>query len=298
MSQVETTDSRSDDAQPFFDLRAFVPDQKALARRFATAKPFPHLVLDNVLSASPDVMGSWPAPEWPHWRGLGDSYQRNKKFCQDIRKIPGPFADLIAQLTQPEFLSFLETVTGIEKLIPDPHLEGGGLHLSGPGGILAPHTDFHTYSRLDLFRRVNVLVYLNEGWTKDDGGYLQLVDPDDDAQVVDVLPTWGTCVIFETNDRSVHGFPVPVVEGKWRRSVALYYYTAAEAAEFSGDGTTYWREHGENRGLRRVRLALYRSLLGVSRGFSIAAHLVNPNQGLELVKTRLRNMRAARKLHD
>ena len=66
----------------------------------------------------------------------------------------------------------------------------------------------------------------------------------------------------------MHGFPVPVAEGKWRRSVALYYYTAAPTDNFSGDETTYWREHGE---------LAYRGLLRASRRISIWANTVNPN---------------------
>jgi hypothetical protein len=71
-------------------------------------------------------------------------------------------------------------------------LEGGGLHLSGPGGILAPHTDFHTYGRLDLYRRLNVIVYLNPDWTKGDGGELVLTGGDGQGRT-EVEPRWGTC---------------------------------------------------------------------------------------------------------
>ena len=48
----------------------------------------------------------------------------------------------------------------------------------------------------------------------------------------------------------MHGFPVPIAPGHWRRSIALYYYTAHENSTFSGDSTTYWRHHGELRDTR------------------------------------------------
>jgi Rps23 Pro-64 3,4-dihydroxylase Tpa1-like proline 4-hydroxylase len=230
-------------------------------------------------------MVSFPSADWDGWNELGDSYQKEKYACRDIEVIPQPFRDLLVELCEPRFLDFLERVTGIDKLIPDPYFEGGGLHLSGPRGHLSMHTDFHTYSRLDLYRRINVLVYLNPDWSEADGGALHL-HGDDDADVT-VVPRFGTCVVFETNDRSVHGFPEPIADGRWRRSLALYYYTSTEAPEFSGDATTHWREHGDQRGVRRVRLACYRALMRVSRAFSIVAHVVNPNQGLALVKTRL-----------
>ena len=41
----------------------------------------------------------------------------------------GPFTSaLIAQLNAGPFVSFLEELTGIGGLVPDPHLRGGGLH--------------------------------------------------------------------------------------------------------------------------------------------------------------------------
>jgi hypothetical protein len=175
--------------------------------------------------------------------------------------------------------------------VPDPYLTGGGLHLSGPGGVLMPHTDFHIYSQLNLYRRVNVLVYLNEGWREEYGGCLQLQGGTGETKTV--VPELGRCVIFTTDDKSVHGFPTPIADGMWRRSIALYYYTSHEAAGFSGDATTYWREHGEQAGARRTRVAAYRGLLQVSRAFSLLAHLINPNQGMSWWKARQERMKRA-----
>jgi hypothetical protein len=275
-----------------FDLRELERQAPEIAVRFRSADPFPHAVLDGLLTATSADVASFPDADWEGWTKLGDTYQHNKRACDDITRIPEPMASLIGQLSTPAFLKVLEEITGIEKLVPDPYLTGGGLHLSGPGGVLAPHTDFHHYRTLDLFRRINVLVYLNDDWEFADGGCLTLYDGD--KAVETVVPTFGRTVIFRTDDQSVHGFPTPVAEGKWRRSVALYYYTASPAAEFSGDETTYWREHGAQHGvLRRTRMALYRALLNTSRAISILAHIVNPNQGMGLVRARLEARRRA-----
>ncbi len=276
-----------------YDVGELERQADTLRKEFEGAEPFPHLVLDGLLRLEPGDAVSFPDLSWDRWNALGDRYQHNKRTCDDISVIPEPFAGLIRQLSEPRFLRVLESITGIKRLMPDPYLTGGGLHLSGPGGILSPHTDFHHYRALDLYRRINVLVYLNDDWSESDGGCLSLFK--DDLAVATVVPAFGRTVIFATDDRSVHGFPEPVAEGKWRRSVALYYYTAAEAETFSGDATTYWREHGEQRGvIRKARFGLYRALLNLSRGISIAAHVVNPNQGLGLVRTVMANRREAR----
>jgi Rps23 Pro-64 3,4-dihydroxylase Tpa1-like proline 4-hydroxylase len=273
-----------------FDVDQLERNSGELSAEFAAGRPFPHLVVDDLLRIEPNQAQKFPDITWDRWNELGDRYQHNKRACSDIEAIPEPFADLIRELSEPRFLRALEKITGIEQLLPDPYLAGGGLHLSGPGGILSPHTDFHYHRALNLYRRINVLIYLNEGWTLSDGGCLSLYDGDNPVQTV--VPNWGRMVVFRTDDKSVHGFPVPVADGKWRRSVALYYYTAAPTPGFSGDETTYWREHGEQRSpVHRVRFVLYRALLNLSRGISILAHIVNPNQGLGLVRTVLANRR-------
>jgi hypothetical protein len=250
---------------------------ESLSASFVEAQPFPHVVLDDVLAATPDdILPSFPEPDWPGWQRYDVAYQPGKMFCQQIEIIPEPLAAIIHELSSPAFLAFVESVTGIASLVPDPYLEGAGLHCSGPGGVLAPHTDFHLYDRLDLFRQVNVLLYLNDDWPEDAGGGLELWKKGSDHPHTVIAPTFGRCVIFRTDDRSVHGFTQPVQAG-WRRSIALYYYTARDLSHFGGDNNVYWRHHGEHRFVGRVQLAAYRALLKGSRAFSLWAHHVNPN---------------------
>lgn len=282
-SQVPADGTTADE---LFDLGRFKANAGEWAERYASNKPFPHIVLDDMLRVGPEFAEEhFPKEDWANWRALGDTYQVKKYTCDDISKIPGPLAKLIGELSEPAFLRTLEKVTGIPKLLPDPYLVGGGLHLSGPGGILAPHTDFHIYDAMDLYRRVNVLVYLNDDWDEAYGGCLEVGDRSKDGALV--VPEWGRVMIFTTDDKSVHGFPKPIVEGHWRRSVALYYYTALEAPGFSGDASTHWRDHGAQRGAsRRLRFGLFKVFMQASRAFSLLAHLTNPNQGMGWWKNR------------
>jgi hypothetical protein len=262
-------------------LREFTESEaKRLAQEFASAEPYRHVVIENVLDADPSEAEGFPAPDWPAWRRYeGDEYQSEKMICNEIERIPEPWNALIRQMCDPTFLCLLEEISGISHLIPDPHLSGGGLHSSGPGGILKPHSDFHNYERLRLFRRLNVLVYLNPGWTAEDGGSLQMWG-DKDATAIrrSVVPVFGTCVIFQTDFDSVHGFTEPVKGPRYRNSIALYYYTSAEADHYSGDTTTYWRHHQSRVGVNGLRVQVYRALLLFSRAIAYAAHRVNPNK--------------------
>ncbi|MFD6198878.1 2OG-Fe(II) oxygenase [Mycobacteriaceae bacterium NPDC060252] len=265
-----------------------------LSRQFHTAEPFSHLVVDDFLRLSPDSADAFPGISWPWWNKWEDGYIRNKRFCAEIDLIPEPFKTVIRELNEPRFLSVLEKITGIGQLLPDPHLFGGGIHLSGSGGVLTPHTDFHYLRALNLYRRINVIVYLNDGWSLNDGGCLSLFDAEGRA-VQTVVPVWGRALIFRTDDQSVHGFPLPVSEGSWRKSLALFYYTAAPASSFGGDETTYYREHGRQDGVaNKARLLLFRRLLNLSRNISMFAYVVNPNLGLPAVKAHFAYLRKAK----
>ena len=56
----------------------------------------------------------------------------------------------------------MEELTGIEELIPDAKIAGGGLHRIEQGGKLSVHVDFSNHPTNGLSRRINLLIYLNK----------------------------------------------------------------------------------------------------------------------------------------
>lgn len=268
------------DRKTFFAFRTYSGDRVGqLAAQFTKAEPFPHLVLERFLELTPDEVGeNFPAPDSACWSKRYDFYQSGKMYCRDTDVLPPLITSMFYELSSPPFLRFLESVTGISGLIPDPYYEGGGLHCSGPGGVLVPHTDFHYYERLHLYRRINLLLYLNPEWDESFGGCLELWRKGDREPTRRVVPNWGTCVIFRTDDDSVHGFTTLVDSGHWRRSLALYYYTSREAERFSGDAYTHWQQHGRQSGLNRLRIRWSQLLTRVAHKLSRLAHQANPNK--------------------
>lgn len=224
---------------------------------FTQNEPFPHVVFDDLVHSDTlkKLIESFPDLDWTGWYNSDHTHQRLKYSCSDSDAIPDPLRLLIFELNSGPFVKWLSNVTGIPDLLPDPFLLGGGLHRTEPGGWLSPHTDFHVVKGLPLFRRVNLLLYLNPGWAEENGGYLELWDKRADRIAVKVPPIAGKCVIFRTDDQSMHGFSEPVA-GRPRCSVAMYYYTAQEAGHFCGDGTTYWRPQSVRASTRREWLRL------------------------------------------
>ena len=151
---------------------------------------------------------------------------------------------LLAEFNGQIFVDFLERLTGITGLIPDPHYEGGGLHQIRRGGFLKVHADFNRHNRLPLDRRVNVLLYLNRDWKEAFGGHLELWNRAMTGCEARVLPIFNRMVIFTTTDFAYHGHPDPLTcpPNRARRSMAWYYYTNGRpVSEVSYTHTTLFR---------------------------------------------------------
>jgi Rps23 Pro-64 3,4-dihydroxylase Tpa1-like proline 4-hydroxylase len=134
---------------------------------------------------------------------------------------------LIDYLNSPVVLKYLEELTGIKNLIGDELLMGGGLHKTTSGGKLAIHQDYNVHPTKKIYRRLNLLIYLNKEWKTEWEGHLQLWDKDMNNLEVNVEPIFNRAVIFTISDNSLHGHPIPIntPEGVSRNSIALYYFT-------------------------------------------------------------------------
>jgi hypothetical protein len=221
--------------RPLFPYFKWAPRLDSLSRQFQENKPYPHVHLTEFLD--PEIAAEM-ATEFP---GLAtDAWTRykhpneNKVGLAKRSLFPEGLGEVVDELNSPAFVRWLSKLTGIPNLVSDDMLEGGGLHQSGVGGFLNVHTDFsnHHYHK-HWRRRVNLIIYLNEGWQEEWGGAIELWDREVKRCVVKIPPLFNHALICRTDEISYHGFPDPVrcPESESRKSLALYYYTVE-----SGDG--------------------------------------------------------------
>lgn len=224
-------------------LRMIRPfDREALRRQFQEAEPFPFMAIDEFLDPefAREVAASYPAYAEARGRGREFSAVNEKKKVQitDAAMFPEPVKKLNDLLAAPSFIEDLEYITGIDDLLWDPQLEGGGMHLTGPRGRLDVHVDFNYVEARKLHRRLNILVYLNEGWKDEWGGAVELWDEKVRTCAHAFRPVLNRCVVFATSEISFHGVePVTCPQGAQRISFAAYYYTKEAPAHW--DGTTH-----------------------------------------------------------
>jgi Rps23 Pro-64 3,4-dihydroxylase Tpa1-like proline 4-hydroxylase len=208
--------------------------ERAHGAAYHTADPFPHVVIDEFLDPGmlKEVLAEFDSMDRTPWHYTERNTER-KYSTEDFRHFGPTTRAVFTQLNAAPFMEFLEKLTGITGLIPDPHLRGGGLHEIRRGGALGVHADFNFYKRLNLYRRLNLLVYLNEDWAEAWGGDLELWDRTGKRCVQRIAPLFNRAVIFDTSNFSYHGHPRPLQcpEERSRKSLALYYYTVEAPAD-------------------------------------------------------------------
>ena len=222
------------------ELMAKLGDERAAD--YSSARPFPHIVFDDFLPADQlrAVLSEFPGPRDIPWTLFEDG-GRTLKLATENQDYMGELTrHMLGEFNGPVFVDFLERLTGIQGLVPDPYLLGGGLHQIEPGGFLDVHADFNVHPRTRLHRRINALIYLNEDWRDDWGGQLELWESDMSRRVQRIAPVFNRCVIFSTDRTAFHGHPEKVAcpPGRNRRSLALYYYSLTPAPG-EDDGATH-----------------------------------------------------------
>jgi Rps23 Pro-64 3,4-dihydroxylase Tpa1-like proline 4-hydroxylase len=210
-------------------------DAQDLRAQYNSADPFPYVVIDGLFddAALEGVLRDFPDPQSMRWMEFDTPQEKKLGYSHERSSVSKIVRDFLNDMNSFEMLLWLEALTGIDGLIPDPYFGGGGLHQIEPGGFLKVHADFNVHPKLKLDRRLNMLVYLNKNWKEEYGGHLELWDRDRKTCRKRILPVFNRTVVFSTTDTSFHGHPHPLTSpaGVTRKSVSLYYYTAGRPAE-------------------------------------------------------------------
>ena len=228
---------------------------KQYKSQYAQASPFPHIAIDHifperflqaVLKEMPesDVLNGCVSTSTACFQHRSSTQQ--KKSAVDVEEHMGFLTRILfGFMKSSTFIHFLEELTAIEDIIPDPHYRGSGLHFTAPGGNLDVHADFNKYQAYQLDRRVNAFIYLNPNWKDEYGGHLELWSKDMTSCYQRILPTMGRFVVFSSTDFSYHGHPEALLApaDRARRSMALYYYTNGRPSEECLNGDCSGKGH-------------------------------------------------------
>ena len=129
---------------------------ESLRARYADAKPFPHLVLDNLF---PDeildaVVAESPQLNRDNWLFIeADGLQQVLRMRTSVDMGPASY-QLAAFVHSPAFLYLLSELTGVWQLLPDPYLQGAGHAAMRRGMFMEVHSDRNIAYDTGLTRRL------------------------------------------------------------------------------------------------------------------------------------------------
>jgi Rps23 Pro-64 3,4-dihydroxylase Tpa1-like proline 4-hydroxylase len=204
---------------------------KELHKEYINAKPYPWIELPRFLNQDVADYSHFTFPNInENWYSYSNELER-KFAIDDIDRMPDTHAQIMMVLNSRPMVKFLEDLTGIPGLITDHTWRGAGLHQSEKGGKLAIHSDRQIHPTLNIYRRVNLIIFLNKFYKSDYGGDLEFWSKDMKKCVQSIEPSYNKCVIFSTSADSYHGCPDPWMGASTRKSIVSYYWTSSYPAD-------------------------------------------------------------------
>lgn len=199
---------------------------KELRKQFDNAIPCRHLALDNFLDQdlADRLYSNFPSIDSLNVKRK--SLNENKAEDYHFERWDPSFSELREVVKSEEFCNWMIDVTGIEGLRTTMDSLGSGVHQGANGSYVDVHVDVNMNPEAGLWRKINLLIYLNKEWKEEYGGHLELWDKPMKVMHQRIAPSHNRAVIFYTDDNSPHGYSkINVPEGETRKSFYTYYYT-------------------------------------------------------------------------
>lgn len=185
------------------------------------SKPFPHVVVDGLfpIDLLKECRKEIPSDNDSRWDRF---INKNEHKLGGPKRLWGPATcEYFKYIGSVDFCKKIQEVFSIGKTLT-MDTTGGGYHAIPEGGYLDIHVDFNR-GEDGLYRRINMLTYLNEEWQEGMGGELELWE-NATTPSLSISPMMGKTVLFATSEHSWHGHPNPT-KGYRRCSLAAYYYS-------------------------------------------------------------------------
>lgn len=216
-----TTLSRTDLAEML--VRRLRPIKSELRAAYLTGGSINTFLVDDAL---PEGTASFLAQRFPKKVELmrRHSVRESKYVSSQMDRHDPLLEEAVFAFQDARFVALLSEITGIEDLVPDPHLYASGLSLMQQGDFLNPHLDNSHDKDRAQYRVLNLLYYVTPAWSADSGGNLELWDDGPQGGERTIVSAFNRLVCMATHQGSWHSVS-PVRVRRDRTCISNYYFS-------------------------------------------------------------------------
>lgn len=187
-----------------------------------TEVPTRHAVIENLLpiEVCREAYGSFPenAEEFYHI----DSFRERKHTTTKLDNY-SLLREITEALNDPRVVAKIGELTSMPTMVADESLYASGLSMMLKGDFLNPHIDNSHNASRNMYRRINLLYYLNPNWSLEKGGNLELWTKKRDIPLT-IVSSENRLVLMETHGTSYHSVS-PILSDDPRCCVSVYYFS-------------------------------------------------------------------------
>ena len=227
-------------------------DDVLLKEKFHTAKPFPHLVLDNFLEKDyfSLLISSFKDYQIHEKEGkFFNSPAERKKWISLNTDLPKNILLILDTLNKKSWISNLKMLTGLDTLYSTKvgNTLLANYHEMMPGGVLVSHVDHSSDQETGLPHVLNIILFLSPEWRSEYGGSTLFWNQSgkEIVQKVEYIPN--RAVIFLHTPYSFHSVEhIEPSHNYLRRTIYVDYYSESlnPYAKMDLDFPNKWFEHG------------------------------------------------------
>lgn len=199
---------------------------------FNNAVPFKHIIIDNFLDE--DVARKIDAsfPPMNKMKTIYKGLNENKAEDSTFENFSEVIQNLNTYCNSNHFIEWITSITGIADLQSISDRLASGLHQGGNKSFLDIHIDYNIHPIKKLQRKLNMIIFFNDGWKSSWGGLLELWSKEKCLEKI--IPSFNRMVLFECNEMSYHGYDVITCPPTTTRKSYYHYFfcTAPKSLSF------------------------------------------------------------------
>lgn len=152
-----------------------------------------------------------------------NSFRERKYTSKNFDQFSPLLKETTFALQQKSVIKAVENITGLKDQKGDPTLYAGGLSSMASGNFLNPHIDNSHDEKRENYRTLNLLFYVSPNWNDENGGHLELWDPEVKKNVT-LHSRFNRLAVMETHPTSWHSVS-EVKVNRPRNCVSNYYFS-------------------------------------------------------------------------